>query len=109
VPTANCRHDEHHCLFTTVDCGLSISSDGYAASLQILFFLFYSHIVGDSHREAVEKLSSRFGLLDSVGLNWTHGRSKTRFDSTVLLVGAVGIEPTTFGLKGHCSTTELRP
>ena len=25
------------------------------------------------------------------------------------LVGAVGIEPTTFGLKGHCSTTELRP
>jgi hypothetical protein len=21
----------------------------------------------------------------------------------------VGIEPTTFGLKGHCSTTELRP
>ena len=26
-----------------------------------------------------------------------------------LLVGAVGIEPTTFGLKGRCSTTELRP
>jgi hypothetical protein len=26
-----------------------------------------------------------------------------------MLVGAVGIEPTTFGLKGHCSTTELRP
>jgi hypothetical protein len=26
-----------------------------------------------------------------------------------VLVGAVGIEPTTFGLKGHCSTTELRP
>lgn len=25
------------------------------------------------------------------------------------LVGAVGIEPTTFGLKGRCSTTELRP
>ena len=25
------------------------------------------------------------------------------------LVGAVGIEPTTFGLKGSCSTTELRP
>ena len=30
-------------------------------------------------------------------------------DSTGLLVGAVGIEPTTFGLKGRCSTTELRP
>jgi hypothetical protein len=28
---------------------------------------------------------------------------------TVGLVGAVGIEPTTFGLKGRCSTTELRP
>jgi hypothetical protein len=27
----------------------------------------------------------------------------------VILVGAVGIEPTTFGLKGRCSTTELRP
>jgi hypothetical protein len=27
----------------------------------------------------------------------------------VRLVGAVGIEPTTFGLKGRCSTTELRP
>jgi integrase len=25
------------------------------------------------------------------------------------LVGAVGIEPTTFGLKGRCSATELRP
>ena len=24
-------------------------------------------------------------------------------------LGAVGIEPTTFGLKGRCSTTELRP
>ena len=28
---------------------------------------------------------------------------------TVKLVGAVGIGPTTFGLKGRCSTTELRP
>ena len=28
---------------------------------------------------------------------------------SVRLVGAVGIEPTTFGLKGRCSTTELRP
>jgi hypothetical protein len=28
---------------------------------------------------------------------------------TVGLVGAVGIEPTTNGLKGRCSTTELRP
>jgi hypothetical protein len=26
-----------------------------------------------------------------------------------VLVGAVGIEPTTLGLKGLCSTTELRP
>ena len=29
--------------------------------------------------------------------------------ATTKLVGAVGIEPTTFGLKGRCSTTELRP
>jgi hypothetical protein len=31
------------------------------------------------------------------------------FKSWPILVGAVGIEPTTFGLKGRCSTTELRP
>src|SRR5580765_6082600 len=30
-------------------------------------------------------------------------------ESTRFMVGAVGIEPTTFGLKGRCSTTELRP
>ena len=28
---------------------------------------------------------------------------------TVGMVGAVGVEPTTNGLKGRCSTTELRP
>jgi hypothetical protein len=32
-----------------------------------------------------------------------------KFFRCVRLVGAVGIEPTTFGLKGRCSTTELRP
>ena len=26
-----------------------------------------------------------------------------------MLVGAVGVEPTTNGLKGRCSATELRP
>ena len=31
-----------------------------------------------------------------------------RFQS-VGLVGAVGVEPTTNGLKGRCSATELRP
>src|SRR5215472_12553631 len=31
------------------------------------------------------------------------------FSTNGWLVGAVGIEPTTFGLKGRCSTTELRP
>src|ERR1035437_7324296 len=30
-------------------------------------------------------------------------------DTGFKLVEAVGIEPTTFGLKGRCSTTELRP
>ena len=29
--------------------------------------------------------------------------------ASITLVGAVGIEPTPFGLKGRCSTTELRP
>ena len=35
--------------------------------------------------------------------------SKQMLFQSVRLVGAVGIEPTTFGLKGRCSTTELRP
>ena len=30
-------------------------------------------------------------------------------DKGFKLVGAVGVEPTTNGLKGRCSTTELRP
>jgi hypothetical protein len=34
---------------------------------------------------------------------------KTLKKYAVILVGAVGIEPTTLGLKGLCSTTELRP
>src|ERR1700730_5428344 len=39
-----------------------------------------------------------------------HGIKKSyRVVNGNLLVGAVGIEPTTFGLKGRCSTTELRP
>ena len=39
------------------------------------------------------------------------GRGKNRKLSLMkeMLVGAVGIGPTTFGLKGRCSTTELRP
>jgi hypothetical protein len=35
--------------------------------------------------------------------------AKTTARELKSLVGAVGIEPTTFGLKGRCSTTELRP
>ena len=40
-----------------------------------------------------------------------HGPSRIckRLFRKEMLVGAVGIEPTTFGLKGRCSTTELRP
>jgi hypothetical protein len=34
---------------------------------------------------------------------------ESKENAAVNLVGAVGIEPTTFGLKGRCSTTELRP
>jgi hypothetical protein len=38
------------------------------------------------------------------------GKSIRRLNiHTVGLVGAVGIEPTTFGLKGRCSAAELRP
>ena len=46
------------------------------------------------------------------GEGQVHGKkdpSKHMLFQSVRLVGAVGIEPTTFGLKGRCSTTELRP
>ena len=36
-------------------------------------------------------------------------KSQHKTHQLVEVVGAVGIEPTTFGLKGRCSTTELRP
>jgi hypothetical protein len=36
-------------------------------------------------------------------------KSLSYYEQMGWLVGAVGIEPTTFGLKGRCSTTELRP
>ncbi len=48
----------------------------------------------------LEALIAAFSRLDkSLSCCWEKG----------WLVGAVGIEPTTFGLKGRCSTTELRP
>jgi hypothetical protein len=46
------------------------------------------------------------------GTREVHGKmdlSKHMLFQSVRLVGAVGIEPTTLGLKGLCSTTELRP
>jgi hypothetical protein len=49
---------------------------------------------------------------DRRGTPEVHGKmnpSKHMLFQSVRLVGAVGIEPTTFGLKGRCSTTELRP
>ena len=49
---------------------------------------------------------------DGKGTPEVHGKmdlSKHMRFQSVRLVGAVGIEPTTFGLKGRCSTTELRP
>jgi hypothetical protein len=49
---------------------------------------------------------------DGKGTPEVHGKmdlSKRMLFQSVRLVGAVGIEPTTFGLKGRCSTTELRP
>jgi hypothetical protein len=37
-------------------------------------------------------------------------KSRTRWPLIdQFLVGAVGVEPTTNGLKGRCSATELRP
>ena len=62
----------------------------------------------------------RIGAMDhiqSTRLVASQLRSKPHFEVKVHqipivyagLVGAVGIEPTTFGLKGRCSTTELRP
>ena len=48
-----------------------------------------------------------------LGLPFVSTEMRLAFRSPALnmtqLVGAVGIEPTTFGLKGRCSTTELRP
>ena len=46
------------------------------------------------------------------GTQEVHGKtslSKWIRCQSIRVVGAVGIEPTTFGLKGRCSTTELRP
>src|SRR6266571_4002666 len=37
------------------------------------------------------------------------GANQTYAFQSVRLVGAVGVEPTTNGLKGRCSATELRP
>jgi hypothetical protein len=70
----------------------------------------YGHVVGGIHRNAVQnrfsKLVNSGPLLESRVL--LESRPKTR-GKQFGLVGAVGIEPTTFGLKGRCSTTELRP
>jgi hypothetical protein len=52
----------------------------------------------------VHNLGANVLLADS----WV-GATKTKRIKHLGLVGAVGIEPTTFGLKGRCSTTELRP
>jgi hypothetical protein len=58
----------------------------------------------------LQRVRSR--LLQVRGTPEVHGKmdlSKHLLFQSVRLVGAVGIEPTTFGLKGRCSTTELRP
>ena len=49
--------------------------------------------------------ASRLALMAPCGPSKSH----KLFSMKEMLVGAVGIEPTTFGLKGRCSTTELRP
>jgi hypothetical protein len=40
--------------------------------------------------------------------NYSAIRARLGFAKENMLVGAVGVEPTTNGLKGRCSTTELR-
>jgi len=59
-------------------------------------FRYYVHADADAQREALVRVQS----LQISGGNRLLSLS---------VVGAVGIEPTTFGLKGRCSTTELRP
>ncbi len=68
----------------------------------------YGHVVPQLQRDAAERLAARIEseLLTDAGIADSAAR---RCLVSVSLVGAVGIEPTTFGLKGRCSTTELRP
>ncbi len=66
-----------------------------------------------------EKVSCRGARVEALDQLWTKTpifyatrsalSSARATESTRFMVGAVGIEPTTFGLKGRCSTTELRP
>jgi hypothetical protein len=60
--------------------------------------------IGSQRRESSTG-ASRLALMAPCGPSKGHKLLSMK----EILVGAVGIEPTTFGLKGRCSTTELRP
>jgi integrase len=70
IPRAGLHAFRHTCASLLVSQGVSprIAQQQLGHSDPRITLAVYSHIVGDSHREAVEKLASSFGLLDSVGL-----------------------------------------
>src|SRR5712692_7657546 len=71
----------------------------------------YTQAVPSALREANSKVVRLVLPAQGLALMAPRGPSKSYKPllAKEMLVGAVGIEPTTFGLKGRCSTTELRP
>ncbi len=73
----------------------------------------YLHARGSTGLARGEQQSRSIGFAGAGGLALMAPHGPSRICKPLfrkeMLVGAVGIEPTTFGLKGRCSTTELRP
>ncbi len=69
----------------------------------------YGHVLGDDQREAMGQIESVLSQPRGTFRYFGYLLASEAYQDIGNLVGAVGIEPTTFGLKGRCSTTELRP
>jgi len=69
----------------------------------------YGHVLGDDQRVAMGEIESVLSNPLGTFRYFGHLLTGETCQNIGILVGAVGIEPTTFGLKGRCSTTELRP
>jgi hypothetical protein len=71
---------------------------------------YYSHWIAERQKRLEDKQDQAWESHRAIqALYGNMGGGNQRCNSKLGLVGAVGIEPTTFGLKGRCSTTELRP